>query len=254
MCFAKWFRRSLLLANLAAPVAMLATRFQMPWVIIGSAVVHALLIYALVVPQCAWLGPVVTRFIPAGRDVWLTIDDGPFGNETRHLATEMAERGVRATFFVTGTNLARHPGLAAELEGIGHSMSNHTNSHPAFHFWWLLPQRLHREIRLCNEALASAGVRVQRWFRSPVGLKHALLHRFLAKEGMRLVAWNVRGCDGIISDPKAVVERVVKKVKPGSIVLLHEGRARSVETILAVIDALQAMGYRFVIPEDGQLR
>ena len=70
---------------------------------------------------------------------------------------------------------------------------------------------------------------------------------------MRFVGWSVRGRDGVNCDPAAVARRVGQHVSPGAIVLLHEGRARSNEAILRVIDELSARGYTFVIPADEQL-
>lgn len=251
--FSSWIRCSLLLGNLLAPVALFVSGFRVPWILGVAAVVHGLLIYAIVAPQCAWLGPVVTRFRAQGREVWLTIDDGPSGQESSQLAQELQSRGVRATFFLKGHVLSGQPQHAAQLHACGHTLANHTHTHPASTFWWLWPTTLRRELDACNEALESVGVTACRWFRAPVGLKHVFLHRELAVRGMRLIAWNVRGLDGVRCDPEAVVRRVLKKVAPGSIVVLHEGRARSMEGILRVIEELQERGYAFVIPSDEQL-
>jgi peptidoglycan/xylan/chitin deacetylase (PgdA/CDA1 family) len=117
----------------------------------------------------------------------------------------------------------------------------------------LLPQRLRAEIDGCDQTLRAAGVTVRRWFRSPVGLKNIFLQPALACDGLRLVCWSVRGKDGVKCEPEAVAARVRRQVTPGAIVLLHEGRARSNEAILRVIDELRERGYSFVIPRDEQL-
>jgi peptidoglycan/xylan/chitin deacetylase (PgdA/CDA1 family) len=248
-----WTRKCLLGANLAAPVALLATRFQQPLVIAAAVVAHASFAYAIMRPQCGWFGPVVTRFNPHGRELWLTIDDGPAGPSSEVLAEEMQRRGVRATFFVKGCNLRAQTGTAQRVLAAGHTLANHTETHPAGLFWWLRPARLRQEIDACNAALREAGVALTRWFRSPVGLKHARLHPALHARAMRLIAWTVRGNDGVKCDPELVARRVGEKAHPGAIVLLHEGRPRSNEAILRVIDELQQRGFSFVIPDDEQL-
>ncbi|MGB8166430.1 MAG: polysaccharide deacetylase family protein [Chthoniobacteraceae bacterium] len=248
-----WIRKLLLGANLAAPVALLATRFQQPLVIAAAIAAHAAFAYAIVCPQCAWFGQVVTRFIPRGRQVWLTIDDGPAGAESEMLVEEMQRRGVRATFFVKGCNLLAHGASARRILAAGHTLANHTQTHPAALFWWLRPSRLRREIDACNDSLRSAGVEVTRWFRAPVGLKHARLHPALRARTMRLIAWTVRGRDGVACEPARIARRVGERARPGAIILLHEGRPRSNEAILRVIDELQQRGFSFVIPEDEQL-
>ena len=248
-----WIRKLLLGANLAAPPALIATRFHQPALIAAAVLAHTAFALAIVRPQCGWFGPVVTRFRPRGREVWLTIDDGPAGEESGVLAEEMQRRGVRATFFVKGRHLLAQPAAARRMLAAGHTLANHTQTHPAGIFWWLHPPRLRREIDECNEALRGAGVAVRRWFRAPVGLKHARLHPALEARGMRLIAWNVRGGDGLGCDPETVAQRVAARAHPGAIVLLHEGRPRSNQAILRTIDLLQEREFSFVIPDDEQL-
>jgi peptidoglycan/xylan/chitin deacetylase (PgdA/CDA1 family) len=248
-----WIRNCLLAANLAAPPALVATGFQNLWVIGAATLAHSAFASAIVRPGCGWFGPVVTRFEPQGNDVWLTIDDGPAGAATDALSAELSRRNVRATFFVKGRNLSADPAIARRLMDAGHTLANHTDTHPAAAFWRLRPTRLRREIDACNAALRDAGVPEMRWFRSPVGLKHTRLHPALAERGMRLIAWNVRGGDGVSCDPQTVAHRVVSRARPGAIILLHEGRPRSNEAILGAVDALHARGLRCVIPDDAQL-
>lgn len=216
-------------------------------------VAHACLFFAIVAPACGWLGAVATRFRPRGREVWLTIDDGPDGESSLHLAEALAQRGVSATFFVKGQRLAGQPKIGHALIRAGHSLANHTQTHPAHLFWWLRPRRLQAEIDACNEALQTAGVIVRRWFRSPVGLKNIFLEPTLIRREMRYVGWSVSGRDGVVCNPEAVARRVTRQASPGSIILLHECRKRSNEAILRVTDELRALGFSFVIPDDEQL-
>ena len=248
-----WIRPCLLTANFAAPFVLFGTHFRYPLLVIGAMCVHACFFYAIVMPSCGWLGCVATRFRAHRSEVWLTIDDGPDGAASLRLGEEMARRGVRATFFVKGQNLARQPEVGRALLAAGHALANHTQTHPAHLFWWLRPARLRAEIDACNEALRGAGVNVNRWFRSPVGLKNIFLEPALVRRGMRYVGWSVSGRDGLRCEPAMVARRVAERVFPGAIVLLHEGRARSNEAILGVIDELRGRGYSFVLPGDEQL-
>jgi peptidoglycan/xylan/chitin deacetylase (PgdA/CDA1 family) len=243
----------LLTANPVSLLVVVATHFRYPWLVALQLVLHACLFYAIVAPSCDWLVRVATRFRAKGKQVWLTIDDGPAGEDSLRLAEEMSRRGVQATFFVKGKNLARQPEVGRALVAAGHSLANHTQTHPSPVFWFLVQRRLRAEIEACNDALRGAGVTVRRWFRSPVGLKNIFLQPALARSGMRFVGWSVRGKDGVTCDPEAVARRVGENVSPGAIVLLHEGRVRSNEAILRVIDALQERGYSFVIPADEEL-
>lgn len=219
-----------------------------------AAFFHGSFIYAVVHPQCGWFGPVVTHFATDARELWLTIDDGPVGAASVQLGDELAQRGVRATFFVKGENLGRWPQVAPRWTAAGHTLANHTQTHPSHSFVWLTRHRLAAEIGGCDAALRDAGIVERRWFRAPVGLKNVRLHPELQARGMRLIGWNVRSGDALRRELESVVDRVVKAATPGAIILMHEGRPRSVATILSTVDALRARSFTFGIPEDAQLR
>jgi len=249
-----WLRPCLLSGNFAAACATVATRFQEPWLFAPAALFHGAFICAVVHPQCGWFGPVVTCFETRARELWVTIDDGPVGDDSLRLGDELAERGVRATFFVKGENLGRWPHVAARWIAAGHTLANHTHTHPSRTFAWLTRRRLSTEIGACDAALQDAGVTVRRWFRAPVGLKNVRLHPELAAREMRLIGWNVRSGDGVRRETAAIVDRVLARAAPGAIILMHEGRPRSVEAILRTVDELRARGFAFIVPVDEQLR
>jgi Predicted xylanase/chitin deacetylase len=99
-------RRLILSFAVAAPfLLILLWPHSRVLAILTLAASHALLLYPTLRPNVQWLGPVITAFEPEGRQVWLTIDDGPC-DDTARLLDELDSRGVRATFFVKGS-LAR---------------------------------------------------------------------------------------------------------------------------------------------------
>jgi len=188
---------------------------------VGIAVVvvsHLPIVYATLAPNCQWLGPVITSFETDKREVWLTIDDGPAA-DTEAIQQMLERRNAVATFFEIG--------------------KNHSMTHPAATWWCLGPRRLAREIG------------DERWFRAPVGMKNPFVHPILARRGMRLIGWSVRGLDTVGGD---VVARVMRRVRPGAIVVLHQGRPKSLQTIESVVEALQRAGYALVIPDDARLK
>ena len=252
----RWWRGFLLASNVARPIPTLGLLLTGAaggaWFLGATLLVHALLLWAIMAPRVQWLGPVVSRFGATEKVVWLTIDDGPAGDSTRGLSSALRERGVPATFFVIGCRLRADPGTAAILQQDGHTLANHSATHPRKSFWCSSRAMARREVDEGKSALREVGIDSP-WFRPPVGHKPPGLHGILRSRRLQLVSWEAGGRDGWSSDPSATVERVRAKVRPGSIILLHEGRAYSRETILAVVDSLLAIGYRFIIPEPGQL-
>lgn len=211
------------------------------------------MLYPTLRPNVQWLGPVITRFETARRELWLTIDDGP-SDDTRAVLDLFDAHCVQATFFVKGTLAEQHADLAREIVRRGHTLANHSMTHPQATFWCLPPERIAGEIDGCSRALASITGEQPRWFRAPVGMKNFTVHPALAKRGMRLIGWTARGFDAILSDGAEIVRRILPHLRPGAIIVLHQGREHSLGVLEQVIVALKERGYTFVIPDDSQLR
>lgn len=238
----------------AAPVALVLLWPYSPLAGIGVlALSHALLLFPTLQPNVQWLGPVVTRFATDKRELWLTIDDGP-ADDTPALLELLDRRNAKATFFVKGVLAERWPELIREIVARGHTVANHSQTHPSGTFWCLLPSRIRAEVEQCNRVLASLTGTRPRWFRAPVGHKNASVHPALAREEMRLIGWSARGFDAVMDDPQQILERILPRVKPGAIVVLHQGRPHSLRVIEHVLASLQERGYAFVIPDDAALR
>jgi peptidoglycan/xylan/chitin deacetylase (PgdA/CDA1 family) len=239
---------------LLAPIALIVLWPYAPLAGIGVlALSHALLLYPVLRPNVQWLGPVVTHFDTAEREVWLTIDDGPSATTTAVL--DLFDRyRVKATFFVKGVLAERYPSIVQDLVRRGHALGNHSHTHPSGTFWCLLPGRVATEIDACNEALRGITGRMPRWFRAPVGMKNPAVHPALARRGMRLIGWTVRAFDAVLTDPDAIVERILPHLRPGAIIVLHEGREHSLRVLEQVIVAVRSAGFTFVIPPDAHLR
>jgi peptidoglycan/xylan/chitin deacetylase (PgdA/CDA1 family) len=213
--------------------------------------------YNIFVPRAQGICPSVSRFETTRAEIWLTIDDGPDPHDTPRLLDLLDRHRARATFFVIGQLAEKHPALIAEILRRGHEVAHHTHTHPTRMFWSSGPKRVRTELDAALSALAKAGAR-PRWFRCPVGIKNLFLAAELKKRGLRSVEWSVRSGDTSSRDPAAVVARVMREVRPGSIVLMHEGellhetvRVRAIELLL---EALTAQNFSCVVPEEVRLR
>ena len=207
---------------------------------------HMLILFPTLVANSQWWGPVVTRFETNEREVWLTIDDGPDPVHTPRMLELLKRFDARATFFVIGERAAKFPAELEAIRAAGHEIANHTFSHPSATFWCLPPARIAAEI--------DRGKIPGPYFRSPAGMKNFFVHPALARRRLRLIGWTVRGLDTVSNDPEAVAARIMRGVKPGAILLLHEGHRtetqpdfhpRCLELTLA---ALTKANYRCVLP------
>lgn len=216
-----------------------------------------LIVYPAIRANCRWFGPVVTRFRTPEKAVWLTIDDGPHPEDTPALLKLLKQHNARATFFVIGARVQKHPELARAILREGHTLANHTQTHPALFFWCFLAPWLARQVDRCSEVLHEATGESPRWFRAPAGMANLFLHFLLRDRGMKLIGWSARGFDGLLHDPNTMSDRICKSVQPGAIILLHEGRRdrqeRPINLILAetILTRLTAEGYAFTVPNEA---
>jgi len=215
----------------------------------------ALMLVLLFHPRSRWLAAAqCTVSCEAEPCVALTFDDGPSADVTPRVLAILREKNVRATFFLVGSQVDRHPALARGVCTEGHTVGNHTYSHPSL-FCFLTPRRLRDEIGRAQQVISrTTGVRPA-YFRSPVGLRHPLLEPALEQASLTFVLWALRTYDTRALKPDALRRRILDKVQPGSIILLHDRSGPGSEAMLAtlpgVIDRLRARGYRFVTLEQS---
>jgi len=214
---------------------------------------HALVLYPTLRPNVQWLGPVITRFESAEKEVWLTIDDGPT-EDTIAILDRFDAHSVKATFFVKGVLAEKRPEMIQEMVRRGHTVANHSHTHPSATFWCLPPSRIAAQIERCNDVLRRITGSAPLFFRAPVGTKNPAVHPALDRLGMTLVGWSARAFDTRTNNPERVVKRIMPDIIPGAIILLHQGREASPQMISRVIEEVLRAGYRFVIPSADRLK
>lgn len=214
-------------------------------------------LYALFAPSAQGICRTHTHFVTDHPAVWLTIDDGPDEDDTPRILDLLDRHGARATFFVIGERAARTPDLVREIVRRGHTIGHHTHTHPAWTFWCASPRRLAAELDATINTLNAAGIRPH-WFRPPVGIKHLLLEHALAVRELRCVGWTARSGDCHTDSPEQIVDTLEPCLKPGAILLLHEGPSVRpsvrVRGIALLLDALAARGLKCEVPDASQLR
>jgi chitin deacetylase len=192
-------------------------------------------------------GAIVPRVETVERRVALTFDDGPTAAVVDSLIALLGTRGVRATFFVTGNELAAAADAGRRLVEAGHELGNHSYSHDRM---VLKSQRFIRtEIERTDSLIRAAGHRGAIFFRPPFGYKLAGLPWYLGRHGRTTVTWDVEpdSYPEIAATSDGIVRHVLERVRPGSIVLLHvwyPSRATSLGAVAPLIDSLHARGYQ----------
>jgi peptidoglycan/xylan/chitin deacetylase (PgdA/CDA1 family) len=180
----------------------------------------------------------------AARIVRLTFDDGPVRTNTPRVLNVLSRYRVKATFFVVGQKARRYPRLVKREYREGHSVQNHTHTHPDL--TTLGPVGIRGELRATNRAIEAAGVPRPNRFRPPHGLTNARVRSVGASLGLIQTLWSVDPHDWADPPASVICRRVVSNVRPGSIVLLHDASAaNTVEALPCIIKRLRAQGYGF---------
>jgi peptidoglycan/xylan/chitin deacetylase (PgdA/CDA1 family) len=216
----------------------------------------SLLVFTAMSPGAQTFGPVLAHG-PAGQPVVaLTFDDGP-SPDTAEVLDILAHYQVKATFFVIGQNVQRHPDLARRIVAEGHAIGNHTYSHP---LWVAVetPGQVARELDGAAAAIQAATGVYPTLFRPPHGWRSPWMLHLAHRKGYTVVTWSVSPDDWRQPPPGAIAMRVLQRVRPGAIILLHDGldtrgnppMQNTVDALPAIIEGLQARGYHFVtVPE-----
>jgi peptidoglycan/xylan/chitin deacetylase (PgdA/CDA1 family) len=185
-----------------------------------------LLIAGVFFPWLEMYAPVVSRGPAGGSRVALTFDDGPHPVTTRRVLEILATSRHRATFFVLGEKVRRHPDVVREIRAGGHSVGIHGDVHDRLHSF-RTPGTVRDQLMRAGDAVeAATGVR-PRFFRPPLGHTSLTTVRGVRGAGVRLIGWSSRGLDGLRGRTvEACLARVCRTIDDGAIVMLHDAAER----------------------------
>ncbi|WP_244296822.1 polysaccharide deacetylase family protein [Paenarthrobacter nitroguajacolicus] len=172
--------------------------------------------------------------------VALTYDDGPNAQTTR-LLTILDKHKVYATFFQQGGYVRANPAVAQSVAAAGHSIANHTMSHP--YLTKLPASGIEREVQGAQAAIEKATGVVPVFLRPPYGATNATV---AASVGLPQVTWDVDSLDWQSRNKAVFIPRIMGLVKPGSIILQHDVHASTVDGQAELITQLKGRGYYLV--------
>jgi peptidoglycan/xylan/chitin deacetylase (PgdA/CDA1 family) len=173
--------------------------------------------------------------------VALTFDDGPSTVYTKILLDGLKERGVKATFFLTGQEIQYSRKIVKRMSDEGHVIGNHTYSHIDLKKTDFNTAK--KEIEKTNRCIKKITGKKPKYIRPPYGDWD---DRLLKETEMSIVLWSVDPEDWKDQNATIVARRVIKNTRPGDIILLHDIFKTSVEAAFSIIDSLKSKGYEFV--------
>ncbi len=180
--------------------------------------------------------------------VSLSFDDGPDPEVTPKVLDLLRERGVRASFFLIGEKVEAHPDVVARINREGQFLGGHSWDHS--YVFDLYPTRwVLRGIRRCGERIASITGHYPRAFRPPYGVTNPMIRRAVDRSDSIVVGWDIRSFDTSLNARQSV-QRVLKRVRGGSLILLHDTDENVVRILPELLKGIEDKGYRPVPLEE----
>jgi len=240
-------------------------------IVIGITVVYAILVLYLIVNtslSLAWLLPGLLFFIglfswgvfdirlgffipvvfkspnPQPRTVALTFDDGPTPY-TLEVLDLLQQYQAKATFFCIGQQLEQYPEIAQRIIEEGHTIGNHSYSHPNS-MGFLSTAQVKGEIQKCDEVIQQVLHIQTPFYRPPFGITNPHIAKALRQTKHRVIGWNNRSLDTVIQEEEAVFNRIYKRIDQQTMVLLHDTSDRSVQVLARLLKQLKEDNYKLV--------
>lgn len=182
------------------------------------------------------------------KKIALTFDDGPT-SYTLEVLSLLKKYKAKATFFCIGKNIETHPEIVKQIIAEGHLVGNHSFSHSKF-FDFYNARKITEELEKTDLLLEKFTFQKINFFRPPYGVTTPSIRRALKKTRHKVIGWNIRSLDGGTKNKDLIFNRIIKRVSPGGIVLLHDTAPHSVFVLEQFLQFLQQNNYSVISTEE----
>ena len=182
---------------------------------------------------------------PDKNNIAITFDDGPDPVKTPEILRVLRKYDAGASFFLIGNKAEANRALVSEIHKAGHTVGNHSYSH-SNRFPIISVRSISEEILKTSAILEEITGRKVKYFRPPFGVTNPRIYRGLRGSGLEVVGWSIRSLDTSIKDPDSVVQRIIKGLKAGDIILLHDSTDHIVEILEQVLKISSQKGLKCV--------
>lgn len=215
-------------------------------VLVAASVFYSLPIYVFILLFLVWFGLTIlgsfqislNYFLTAQhsnslvktKSVAITFDDGIHPEFTPKILDLLKKHNTKATFFCIGKHLEQHPKIAQQIILQGHLIGNHSYSHKN-NFGFLNTQQIIDEITKTDEIIYKTTGRNPLLFRPPFGVTNPNIAKAISQTQHKVIGWNVRSLDTVINNEKTILTRITRKLKKGSVILLHDTSQKTVNVL-----------------------
>lgn len=177
-------------------------------------------------------------------EIVLTFDDGPHP-ETLQVLQLLEKYQAKATFFCIGKQIEKHPDIFKKIIENGHTVGNHSYSHSNY-FGFFSSKKVKAELEKTDALIKKHSGKQPKFFRPPFGVTNIHIQKALQQTGHHTIGWDIRSLDTVIKSEKAILKRIISRLSPGSIVLLHDTSQKTVNVLEQLLIHLQRENYEMV--------
>jgi peptidoglycan/xylan/chitin deacetylase (PgdA/CDA1 family) len=175
----------------------------------------------------------------------LTFDDGPDEVITPKVLAILEKHNVQATFFVIGNKAKKNSALLKLIIGKGHQVGLHSYSH-GFFFDFYRKKNMEQDLLKTEDVIMCNTGKKPLLFRPPYGVTNPTLANTVKNLEYKVIGWSVRSLDTTLKNAEKVSKRIIGKLHPGAVILMHDNQNIIPEALEKVIITAKEMGYRFV--------
>lgn len=178
------------------------------------------------------------------KKVALTFDDGPDEN-TPAVLDVLKKHQAKAIFFCIGAKAEKNPRILQQIEAEGHLIGNHSYCHSGIMPFWPT-QRIREDYEKSDKVLQSILHHPIAYFRPPIGVTNPHIKKALDGFNYEVIGWDIRSFDTNGASSEVIKERVMRQVKSGSIILLHDRLPQTATTLEMIMTELEKQDYKVV--------
>ena len=177
------------------------------------------------------------------KHIAITFDDGPNTEFTPQILKILKSYNAKATFFCIGKHIEQHPDIIKEIINDGHTIGNHSYSHsPFFDFYG--KRKVIAEIKKTDDVIEKLIGKKMNLFRPPYGVTNPSISKAIKQTTHKVIGWNIRSLDTVKNNEQEILNRIKNKIAPGSVILLHDSKAITVNVLEQLLLFLQENNYK----------
>ena len=175
----------------------------------------------------------------------LSFDDGPDAVNSPRILDILKSSHTEVAFFCIGDKISGNEELLKRIIREGHLIGNHSFSHHIFFDFWG-SRKIRKDIRHMNKICRDITGLSPRFFRPPYGVTTPSLKKAVLREGLIPIGWSIRSFDTVIRKQDPLLQKLLKSIKPGAILLLHDTSDITVQILPFLLEGIQNQGYRII--------